>query len=269
VEGARDALPYWTAGLTNDARRNFDDLFESPTRAAAMALTEIVNLNPRPQRLGDQAYDLIKEDIVVCRLRPGVEVTESMLAEHYRLGLAPIRAALSRLSQEGLVTAVPRRGYIVAPITAQSVKEVFDLRLLLEPAAARAAAGHVDGERLKKFGSGPYSQAGKSRDLQFLKDNRDFHVEIAQASGNERLVRIIASLLDEMERLLHLGLFGQRDAERLKIDHELQRQQHKLLIDALIAGDRDAAEQAAAEHVEHSRKLVLEAVMSGVLSVNL
>src|SRR5262245_53345201 len=109
----------------------------------------IVKLGPRRQRLGDQAYDRIKEDIVVCRLRPGAEVTEAGLAQHYELGLAPIRAALSRLSQEGLVNVIPRRGYVITPITIQTVKEVFDLRLLLEPAAARAAAGRVNGDLLR------------------------------------------------------------------------------------------------------------------------
>jgi DNA-binding GntR family transcriptional regulator len=228
----------------------------------------IVRLTPRRQRLGDQAYDRIKEDIVVCRLRPGAEVTEAGLAEHYELGLAPIRAALSRLSQEGLVNVIPRRGYVVTPITIQTVKEVFDLRRLLEPAAARAAAGRVDADLLRKSGGGPYGKRSTQREVQFLKDNRDFHVEIARASGNERMARILESLLDEMDRLLHLGLFS-GDRERLRIDHELQRQQHKVLIDALVAGDRDAAERAALRHVEHSRELVLQAVMSGALSVNL
>jgi DNA-binding GntR family transcriptional regulator len=224
---------------------------------------------PRPPRLGDQAYNLLKEDIVVCRLRPGAEVTEGGLAEHYNLGLAPIRTALSRLTQEGLVNVVPRRGYIVASITTQSVKDIFDLRLLLEPAAARAAAGRVDAIALRKLSAGPYDQGVTARDLKFLKDNRNFHVEIAHASGNERMARILESLLDEMARLLHLGLFGRRDIDGLRMDQAIQRQQHIELVDALVAGDRDAAEKAARQHVEHSRELVMNAVLSGAFSVNL
>jgi DNA-binding GntR family transcriptional regulator len=236
--------------------------------AAAKKSMANISFAPRPQRLGDQAYDRIKEDIVLCRFRPGADVTESGLAEHYDLGLAPIRAALSRLAQEGLVIVVPRRGYIVAPITIQNVKELFDLRLLLEPAAAKAAAGRVDVDLLRKTGSGPYGKRGGAHDLLFLKDNRTFHIQIARAAGNQRMTRILESLFDEMERLLHLGLF-ESDRESLRIDHEMQRSQHEALVEALAAGNAAAAEKAAIQHVEHSRQLVMRALMNGVLSVNL
>lgn len=236
--------------------------------AMKSASTATIVFAPRPQRLGDQAYNRIKEDLVICRLRPGAEITEAGLADHYALGLAPIRAALSRLTQEGLVNAVPRRGYIVAPVTTQSVKEIFDLRLLLEAAAARAAAGRVNVNLLREVSAGPYEERGSADDLQFLKANRSFHILIARAADNQRLTRILESLLDEMERLLHLGLFGS-DREGLRIDHEMQRQQHEALVEALAAGDSDAAEKAAIRHVEHSRQLVMNAVINGVLSVDL
>jgi DNA-binding GntR family transcriptional regulator len=110
---------------------------------------------------------------------------------------------------------------------------------------------------------------GRRDDTYCLRDNRDFHVEIARASGNERMARILASLLDEMERLLHLGLFSRREADRLRIDHELQRRDHAALVDALSAGDQDGAEKAARQHIEHSRELVTSAVLNGMFSANL
>jgi DNA-binding GntR family transcriptional regulator len=223
---------------------------------------------PIRRRLTDEAYDLIKNDVILCRLRPGAEVTEAGLAGHYKLGLAPIRSALSRLSQEGLVNTIPRRGYVIAPVNAKTANEVFDLRVLLEPAAARAAAGRIDEQLLRKLGAGPFWRDNSPDDLQFLRNNRDFHAEIARASGNERMARIIESLLDEMQRLLHLGLFSGRDRPRLLLDHELQRRQHEQLIDALLAGDADASENAALEHVLHSKELVMKAI-GDILSVSL
>ncbi|TGS18029.1 GntR family transcriptional regulator [Mesorhizobium sp. M2E.F.Ca.ET.209.01.1.1] len=223
---------------------------------------------PPRRRLTDEAYDLIKNDVILCRLKPGAEVTEAGLANHYRLGLAPIRSALSRLSQEGLVNTIPRRGYIVAPVSGRTANDVFDLRMLLEPAAAYAAAGRVDEKALRTLGAGPFLRDDTPDDLQFLKNNRDFHVEIARASGNERMARVIESLLDEMQRLLHIGLFSSQDRQRLLLDHELQRQQHEELIDALVAGDAKASENAALRHVRHSRELVMNALGS-ILSVTL
>lgn len=228
-----------------------------------MARPQTITPTLRRQRLGDKAYERIKRDIILCKLSPGSEVTETSLARHYGFGLSPIRTALSRLCQDGLVNAIPRRGYLITPITTESVHEIFELRLLLEPAAARAAAGRVDETLLRRLSGGPYDESDTKRMMQFLQDNQDFHIEIARAAGNSRLSRIIASLLDEMGRLLHLGLFSKRDAESTRIDHELQRNQHEALVEALVAGDGQSAEQAMRKHIEHSYELVQKVMMNG------
>ena len=225
---------------------------------------------PQPQSLGDQAYDQIKGDIILCKLAPGAEVTEAGLAEHYRLGRAPIRSALSRLSQDGFVNVVPRRGYVIAPITVKGVQEIFELRLILEPAAARIATGHVDLQRLRATNSWPTASDSAKQNLRFLTSNRAFHVAIAEATGNDRLTASIATLHDEMVRLLNLGLFSSgREPDAMRIDYDLQRKQHDELIDAFAAGDPDASERAAREHIEHSRDLVVRAIFRNRLSFGL
>lgn len=65
--------------------------------------------------LGRAAYDAIKRDVARCRLAPGAELTEGELATHYGFGKTPVRDALARLAQEGLVRVLPRRGYVVRP----------------------------------------------------------------------------------------------------------------------------------------------------------
>lgn len=224
----------------------------------------------QPQSLGDQAFDLIKGDIILCKLSPGAEVTEAGLAEHYRLGRAPIRSALSRLSQDGLVNVVPRRGYVITPITVKGVQEIFELRLIVEPAAARIATGHVDLQRLRATNSWPTASDSAEQKLRFLTSNRAFHIAIAEATNNDRLAQSIVTLHDEMVRLLNLGLFSSgRAPDAMRIDYEMQRQQHDLLIDSLEAGDPAAAERAAREHIEHSRDLVLHAIFRHRLSFDL
>jgi DNA-binding GntR family transcriptional regulator len=209
---------------------------------------------PQPQSLGEQAYEALKADIILCKLPPGAEFTEAGLAERYRLGRASIRSALSRLSQDGLVNVVPRRGYVIAPITVKGVQEIFELRLILEPAAARIATGHVDLQRLRATNSWPTVSDSAKQNLRFLTSNRAFHIAIAEATGNDRLAQAITILHDEMVRLLNLGLFSSgREPETMRIDYELQRQQHDVLIVSLAAGDPEAAERAAREHIEHSR----------------
>jgi len=226
-------------------------------------------VSQRSQSLGEQIYDQLKSDIVLCKLAPGQEVTEAGLASAYHLGRAPVRAAMTRLCQERLLIVVSRRGHIVAPITIKSIREVFDLRMILEPTAARAAAGRVDAPFLRTICSKPSMPDDWRKSLKFLKENQAFHLAIIAACGNERLDRILCALYDEMSRMLHLGLFSERDSDVMRIDHEEQDREHKAIIDALEAGDADLVEKAMRLHVESSHALVMKAIMSGRLSFTL
>ncbi len=222
-----------------------------------------VSAPPVQQRLSDIAYERIKHDIIRCALAPGEEVTEARLGVRLGLGKAPVRAALMRLSQEGLIRALPRRGYLVAPVTLRDVQDIFQFRMLLEPEAARLAAGRVQGDRLRQLDAvcrAGYVPGDRESEADFLRANRDFHVTIAEASGNARLTTTLAGLLDEMERLLHLGLALRNRTEEMQ--HE-----HKTLVDALIRGDGEAAAGIAAEQVDASRKMVMDAILSSPLAL--
>lgn len=222
-----------------------------------------------PQPLADQVYDLIKADIVLCQLAPGEEVTEIRLAERYGFGRAPVRAALSRLVQEALVTVVPRRGYVVSPITVKGVQELFELRLVCEPPAVRAAIGHVNIQKLRSLNSYPSATDSSKQNLRFLKSNNEFHMEILTACGNQRLIRILSGLYDEMDRLINLGLFTERDKAVMKVNHEAQGHQHDGIIAALESGDTAAAEEMTVKHIESSRDLALKAILNGRLSFSI
>src|SRR3970040_1475183 len=91
--------------------------------------------------LSDRAYERIRHDIISCLLAPGTEISEAQLCSHYKIGKPPVRMALNRLAHDGLVRAIPRRGYRVTPVTVKDVHDVFELRLMLEPPPARTAAG--------------------------------------------------------------------------------------------------------------------------------
>lgn len=207
--------------------------------------------------LNDQAYDRIKHDIISCSLPPGSGISESQLGGQYGFGKAPIRMALQRLAHEGLVRAMPRRGYVVSPVTLQDIQDIFELRLMLEPQAARLAAGKVDASRLKllddvcRAGYRPGDIASTHR---FLEANASFHVTIAQATGNHRLAHTIEALLDEMTRLLHMGLTS-RD-RTTEMQHE-----HGALVKALRRGDGTTAEQICREQIEAAREMVLTAAL--------
>ena len=159
--------------------------------------------------LTERAYERIRRDIISCAIAPGSEISENQLSAQYKLGKAAVRVALTRLAHDGLVRAIPRRGYRVMPVTLKDIHDVFELRLMLEPCAARMAAGKVNTHQLRLHDEvcrGGYQPGDAKSTTRLLEANKAFHVAIAQATGNARLAGAIEHLLDEMTRLLHLGL---------------------------------------------------------------
>lgn len=220
-------------------------------------MAEPVTLAPSPPNLTDQATAALRRAIVSTRLPPGETISESGAGAVLGLGKAPVRAALARLADEGLVQPLPRRGWVVSPVTVRDIHEVFALRALLEPEAARLAAGRVDAaalERLDAVCRCGYDPADPESALAFLEANTAFHVAIADLAGNRRLARALARLLDEAARLLVLGLSARDRTGEM-------RAEHGALIAALVAGDGAAAARAVAAEIETSRGMVLAALL--------
>jgi DNA-binding GntR family transcriptional regulator len=198
-------------------------------------------------RLSDSAYVRIKRDIVRCALPPGEEVTEAELVQRYDIGKAPVRAALLRLGREGLVRPIARRGHLITPVTGKDVYEMFELRALLEPATARAAAGRIDKAGLRRLEA--LTRADILTAASYNRANTEFHLAIARAAGNGRMVEALSVLHDENERLFYLQLAPRNFAGGIR--------EHRAIIRALAAGDGPAAEARAATHIERARRDVL------------
>ena len=120
------------------------------------------------------------------------------------------------------------------------------------------AAGKVDPDRIKRLNDAVragYTPGDRKSEQSFLKVNREFHQYIARASGNQRLAAMVVELIEQHERIVHLGLALQNK------EHEF-RHHHDDLIAALIAGDGDRAAELAGRSVRNSQDRVLEALMS-------
>lgn len=214
--------------------------------------------------LTDRAYERLHRDIISCVIAPGAEISEAQLCAQYQLGKAGVRVALTRLSHDGLVRAIPRRGYRVVPVTLKDIHDVFELRLMLEPAAARMAAGRVDTQQLKNYDDicrAGYQPGDAKSTGRYLEANKALHVAIARAAGNARLAGAIEHLLDEMTRLMYLGL-GLRHAQ--DAPHE-----HRTLVKALARGDGETAERMCREQIDASRNMVLAGVLTSRSIMNL
>jgi DNA-binding GntR family transcriptional regulator len=209
--------------------------------------------------MAGMAYALIKRDIVRCDLSPGQRVTEVEMVDRYDIGRGAVRVALTRLEQEGFVHVRPRQGYHVAPLSLKQVDDLFVARKVLETAAARMAAGHVDGASLARLDAlclDYYSQGTQEGVESYLKSNTAFHLTIARASDNDILVEMISGLFDKMERLLHITHLLHNHERPAFVD------EHAEIIHALVAGDSERAAVAIEKHVSIDTVPIYNALMN-------
>jgi DNA-binding GntR family transcriptional regulator len=213
--------------------------------------------------LSDRAYELLKNDIITCVLEPGQQIAQRQLGDRYEFGMTPVREALQRLTQEGLVQPIPRFGYIVTPVTLSDVREIFELRSILESAAARLAVERgtqADLQKIAKQATFSYVYKDRSSYIEFLTLNTKFHRAVAVLTGNGRLVDQISRLLDEMTRIFHLGLDLRDSAAEM-------RGEHINLAQALVVRDAELAVQVVGAQIARSQERIFEALTSGAATL--
>lgn len=163
------------------------------------------------------AYRAIRRQIIDLTLPPGSGFTETSLAQQWSTSKTPVREALVQLRRDGLVTALPRAGYVVSPITLQDTDDLCALRTLLSGEAAwNAAQQGIETpvlERLEVL-SRVYAAlaAGEVDHEDALQDAIEFEAILANFSGNDRLGKTIVDVLDELERVLRVAALIAPDA---------------------------------------------------------
>ena len=197
----------------------------------------------------------LRQMILTGRLAPGEVLVEPRLAEQFGLSKTPVREALHILAAEGLVTVLPKKGYLVQTMAAQDLSEVLDLRMLLEPHAAAEAARHATAGTVSALRSALDRQGELTGGdaLDAMGAARGFHLAVAEEARNARLVTAIERVLDDMARAHHVlpGLQAQ-----MAHPHELA--EHEAILEAIAAGDGPAAGQAMRKHLRSVREAVLE-----------
>ncbi|MPZ94629.1 MAG: FCD domain-containing protein [Propionibacteriales bacterium] len=205
----------------------------------------------------DEAYEQLKRSILVCEFAPGLELRELGLVETTGRSRGAVRGALGRLVTDGLVDLRPRKGYRVSSLDLADVREVFEMRRLLEPYAVGLAAQRAPREAVESLhdlAHSRYDHADRASFEQYLVDNREFHVQIAEAAGNRRLAQALRALLEDMQRLLFLSV-GARD-QGVEGSHE-----HHDLYDAILVGDAARARTLCEAQIEQARERVIEALL--------
>ncbi len=205
----------------------------------------------RPKSLVDQAYEQIKERIIALHFLPGQYLNEAAICAQLGLGRTPVHQALQRLHLEGLVEVLPRKGIIVQPDSLAEILKILNSRLTVEPelarlAAQRARAGEVDRDRLMKLkaiatATDPNVEPPDLAD--FTGNDRGFHREIGELSGNSVLGDFARILHERSTRFWYLNLWQ-------TIDVASSNRQHLQIARAIVAGKGDEAAAAMQAHIQ-------------------
>lgn len=206
----------------------------------------------------ERVYQEIKWRVIYGRYRPGATLSESVLARVHKSSRTPVREALSRLGEEGYVERLPRRGYIVAPITITAIQNAYEVRRVLEATAAGYAAERADDEamaRMTALADYPTLEQTDESYRERLSINERFHLAVATASQNGSLVDLVRHCLLQHNRVLSLGV------ERPILGNT--EDQHRALVEAIRARDVPQSRAIMEQHLDAAHQLVMDFLMRG------
>jgi DNA-binding GntR family transcriptional regulator len=205
--------------------------------------------------LKQQAYEHISELILEETLAPGDPLVESDLAERLGISRTPVREALHRLEQDGLVEMLPRRGSFVARLSLRDLEELFELREATEGMAARLAALRGDVGELSRL-QAEFAEADREpdperRNARYEEIGEALHDYTLRTSGNRRLQKIADSFRIQIqkERRVAASIPGRKEQSMIE---------HRDVLAALLRRDPEAAEKLMRKHIVSTHDSVVE-----------
>jgi DNA-binding GntR family transcriptional regulator len=197
-----------------------------------------------------KVYESLKQRIIMGELQPGLPINEADFARELSVSKTPVREALRQLERDGLVQNVPGRGSAVSYINPQDIREVLEIREIIEVGAAkRAALQHGNDELRRKLDEARklLENSSSEESVHEWGSWEDIHLSIVTAVGNQTLVEMYLGLLDRIRRIR--SYYGQRFTQRRL--HEILGE-HTAMLEAIVEGDAEKAEQAVQRHMRNA-----------------
>lgn len=208
---------------------------------------------------GDQAYEALLAEILCCRLAPGAKITISEVA--LKLGVSPgsVREALSRLSAEKWTVATAQKGYSVAPVSADELKDLTRTRITIEQLCLRSAIRHGDVEweasivaayhRLHRIAMTTRDQVSRLNPT-WVAAHTIFHASLAAGCGSPWMLTLRAMLYAQSERYRYLSV-------ALASEDRDVNAEHKHILDACLARDANGVSALIEDHLKRTSDIVL------------
>lgn len=216
-------------------------------------MTGLQPLESKPESLTQMVYDAIRGAIVSKEIAPGTPLSEAGLAGDLRVSKTPVREALLRLRSVGLIEPDGSRGVRVVNPSLERISHAYEIRGVLEAGAARMAADRAttsQKERILDAASTSLLAAESGDPTGFAHWDTQFHLVVAEATGNSRLLTLVENALTLT------AVLRQRDAPA-KTDATRCGRQHVAIAEAIVVGDGNEAAERASQHALDVQQMVL------------
>jgi DNA-binding GntR family transcriptional regulator len=218
--------------------------------------TELIQKRP----LKEDIFDVLHEKIIAGTYKPGDWLRQEDIANQLGVSMTPVREGLDLLVSAGLAERVPYRGVRVREMSSKDVIEAYGLRLVLEALIAQEAARNITDEQIAGL-EGMLEQMKRHNSLKEMSDeqklSREFHSAIAEASGNDLLIKLYAIVANAFpDWLLYEALFRNPDLLADSTANTLKG--HIAIVNALKKRDGEKAVQKSIEHVIESGRWLEE-----------
>ena len=211
----------------------------------------------RTDSLKQRVYDDIKQSIIQCAYIPGDVLHEEMICQQFSVSRTPVRDALSRLEQEGLIAILPKKGFKIKRVSLRSVNELFEARMRIEPYMVETYGARLTDDQYAEYMaqfSRPFHEF--SSDELYQLDDR-FHNAFVDASQNRYLRMMYAITADQSARFRILF------AEKARL--EQAQSEHLTIAGCCLKRDWREAAEASREHIRHSRNAIIDYVLENKL----
>lgn len=201
----------------------------------------------------NKIYQDLRRAIITDQYRPAERLEVDAIASSFGTSVSPVRDALQMLGHEGLVTIRPRSGYFVTHMTLKQLRDLLELREILEIAAIDRAVKNITGDQLLRLETVHGEYTGDDADSydRYTEENRRFHVGLAEASGNAELADQLGRLMDRLARFMVLSKSGKSMTVF-----------HRRIVQALRRQDAPAARRNLLKEIQTSRRTILDRVMA-------
>jgi DNA-binding GntR family transcriptional regulator len=215
--------------------------------------------------LRGQLYETLKEDILLNKYKPGAELQIDKLSQKFGVSTTPIREALVRLEGDGLVVSIPNRGVQVAPISLGDVRNIYEVRRLLEPHIAKIVARHCEEEEVEALYEKLVKLTEGPTDLTtYINADLELHELMFRYLSNT----LLKDILDQVDQhSIRVRYLVESSADELRLEVvELVTKEHLKILDAVRKRDEEKAAAATLQHLTNAEARALQ-TLEGVLTI--